>query len=299
MDARARHHSDFDAAHVSARGRAAPRHTFRRQPAARHCDARPGARIYRALLRVPDDQEIAIGIASAVQVRSKDPRGVVAGLDRIALDRLPGASPFDLLRELWLAPLLPAGLLLLAIGALILRLPRLLVGGTPALVLAALALLASQLPEARLRLASYVFAIGATSVAALALLTLLWHVPRLWPSTDRRSYNWLLVLFVVLVALAFIPTIKSDGMGYYVYLRSLTIDGDLNFGNDYRGWPDQQTPDQHITPRTATGYYVNTSRSGRRCCGARCMARRTRSCLVAARWANPGRPMATRRSTSC
>jgi len=218
---------------------------------------RPGARTYRALLRVPDDQEIAIGIASAIQVRSKDPRGVVAGLDRIALDRLPGASPFDLLRELWLAPLLPAGLLLLAIGAMLLRLPRLLIGGTPALALAALALLDSQLPEARLRLASYVFAIGATSVAALALLMLLWHVPRLLPSTDGRSYNWLLALFIVTVTLAFIPTIKSDGMGYYVYLRSLTIDGDLNFGNDYRDWPDQQTPGEHITARTATGYYVN------------------------------------------
>ena len=217
----------------------------------------PGARVYRALLRVPDDQEIAIGIASAAQVRSKDPRGVVAGLDQIALDRLPGAGPFDLLRELWLAPLLPAGLLLLAIGALLLRLPRLLIGGTPALVLAALALLDPQLPEARLRLASYVFAIGATSVAALALLTLLWRLPRLWPSTDRRAYNWLLVLFAVTVVLAFTPTIKSDGMGYYVYLHSLTIDGDLNFGNDYRSWPDQQTPDQHVTPQTATGYYVN------------------------------------------
>ncbi len=101
------------------------------------------------------------------------------------------------------------------------------------------------------------FAIGAVSVAALALLILLRYLPRLWPSTDGRAYNWLLVLFVVTVVLAFTPTIKSDGMGYYVYLRSLTIDGDLNFGNDYRGWPDQQTPDEHVTPRTATGYYVN------------------------------------------
>ena len=42
-----------------------------------------------------------------------------------------------------------------------------------------------------------------------------------------------------------------------MYLRSLTIDGDLNFGNDYRSWPDQQTPDEHVTPQTATGYYVN------------------------------------------
>src|SRR3954463_12008371 len=36
----------------------------------------PSARIYHALLRAPDDQELAIGIASVEKVRSKDPRGV-------------------------------------------------------------------------------------------------------------------------------------------------------------------------------------------------------------------------------
>jgi hypothetical protein len=217
----------------------------------------PGARVYRALLYAPDDEEIAIGVASEGAVRSKDPRGVVAGLDQIALDSLPGASPFGLLRELWLAPLLPAGLLLLAIGALLLRLPRLLMAGIPALAMAVLALLDPLLPTARLRLASYVLAIGAACVAALVVLLLLRRLPRLWPSTDRRAYNWLLALFAVTIVLAFTPTIKSDGMGYYVYLRSLTIDGDLNFGNDYRGWPDGRPPEEHVTPQTATGYYVN------------------------------------------
>jgi hypothetical protein len=217
----------------------------------------PSARVYHVLLRAPDDRELAIGIASVEPVRSKDSRGVVIGLDQIALDRLPDARPFGLLRELWLAPLLPAGLLLLAISALLLRLPQLLVGGTPALALGALALIDPLLPAARLRLATYVFAIGVTAVVTLALLLLLRRLPRLWPSTDRRAYNWLLVLFAITVVLAFTPTIKSDGMGYYVYLRSLTIDGDVNFGNDYRGWPDQQTPDEHITPQTPTGYYVN------------------------------------------
>src|SRR5215207_5590405 len=35
----------------------------------------PGARVYRALLRAADDQELAIGIASITPVRSKDSRG--------------------------------------------------------------------------------------------------------------------------------------------------------------------------------------------------------------------------------
>src|SRR5215212_1705071 len=56
----------------------------------------PGARVYRALLRSPGDQELAIGIASAMQIRSKDSRGVVVGLDQIALDRLSGIRAFDL-----------------------------------------------------------------------------------------------------------------------------------------------------------------------------------------------------------
>src|SRR5215212_9669798 len=56
----------------------------------------PGARVYRVLLPSPGDQELAIGIASAMQIRSKDSRGVVVGLDQIALDRLSGIRAFDL-----------------------------------------------------------------------------------------------------------------------------------------------------------------------------------------------------------
>jgi len=258
----------------------------------------PGSRVYRALLHIPSDQEIAIGITSDMEVRSKDPRGIVAGIDRIALDARPGTAFFSVVRELWSTPLLPAGLLLLAGCAVLLErrsstiakvaknakeyrsipfpnplrswhssrlkylanvlgLPQLLVGGVPALTLAALALLDPLLPEMRLRLASYVFAIGLTACGALALLTLLRRLPRLWPNCDMRAYRWIVATFALAVVLAFTPTIKSDGMGYYVYLRSLTIDGDLNFGNDYLNWPDQKTPGEHLTPKTATGYYVN------------------------------------------
>src|SRR5262249_6404609 len=217
----------------------------------------PGPRVYRTLLRAPDSHEIAIGIASDMEIRSKDPRGIVVGLDWIRLDSLPGRQAFGLAREIWAAPFLPIGLLLLAVCAVLLRLPRVMIGGAPALALGALALLAPLVPEARLRLASYVFAIGLTALAAFGLLTLLRRFPRLWPNTDLRAHNWMVAIFAVTVTLAFTPTIKSDGMGYYVYLRSLTIDGDLNFGNDYRDWPDQKTPGEHVTPRTATGYYVN------------------------------------------
>jgi hypothetical protein len=257
----------------------------------------PGARVYRALLRAPGGPEIAIGIASDTETRSKDPRGIVVGLDRIELDVLPGTRPLGLARELWSAPFLPAGLLLLALSALLLvsrssstakdaksakvnvsmphpsrslRIRRrlkhlatmsgvrgLLPGVVPVLALLALALLDPLLPEVRLRSASYIFAIGLTSAMALGLLALLRRLPRLWPSTDARAHSWIVAIFVVTAVLAFTPTIKSDGMGYYVYLRSLTIDGDLNFGNDYLNWPGQKRPGEHVTPRTTTGYYVN------------------------------------------
>ncbi|HEU5098661.1 MAG TPA: hypothetical protein VFU22_06570 [Roseiflexaceae bacterium] len=255
----------------------------------------PGPRVYRALLRVPTDREIAIGIASDTEVRSKDPRGIVVGVDWIALDARPDSSRLDIARELWSAPFLPAGLLLLAgcialllepwshtrgkpakdakgntpipspdssaplrlrSSASALGLPHLLVG-VPALALVALVLLDRLLPDMRLRLASYVFAIGLTALAALAALTLLWRLLWLWPNSDRLAYRWIVATFALAVVLAFTPTIKSDGMGYYVYLRSLTIDGDLNFGNDYLDWPSQKTPGEHLTPRTSTGYYLN------------------------------------------
>jgi hypothetical protein len=228
----------------------------------------PGPRVYRALLRAPSDQEIAIGIASDAEVRSKDPRGIVVGVDRVALDASPGASGLAVARELWSAPFLPAGLLLLAGCAMLLQpwskssrntvgVSQLLVGAVPALALAALALLDAPLPNMRLRLASYVFAIGLTAFAALAALALLRRLPRLRPNSDRRAQRWIVAAFALAVVLAFTPTIKSDGMGYYVYLRSLMLDGDVNFGNDYLDWPDQKIPGEHLTPQTATGYYLN------------------------------------------
>ena len=163
----------------------------------------------------------------------------------------------SLLRELWLAPLLPAGLLLLALSALLLRLPRLLIGGIPALALAALVLCRLLLPAARLRLASYVFAIGAAAVAALVVLVLLRRLPHLWPSNDRRAYNWLLALFAVagcacLYAddqerrhgLLCVPALADDRRRCEIWERLSRL---ARSANSRRA----------CHPQTATGYYVN------------------------------------------
>jgi hypothetical protein len=216
-----------------------------------------GMREYRMLLRVPTNREIAIDITSDPQTHAGDSRALAVGIDQIALDELSGPSIFDLVRELWSAPLLPAGLLLIALCALLLRLPTLLIGGLAALTLGALVLLDQLLPAARLRMASYPFAIGITVVTALVLIALLQRRPRLWPNSDAQAVRWIMILFVVTVVLAFTPTVKSDGVGYYVYLHSIMMDGDLNFGNDYRDWPDQKSPNEYLTTQTATGYYLN------------------------------------------
>lgn len=51
--------------------------------------------------------------------------------------------------------------------------------------------------------------------------------------------------------------IQSDGVGYYSYIRSIVIDRDLDFENEYKAlWPDRfGTPQYHM--RTDTGYIPN------------------------------------------
>jgi len=49
---------------------------------------------------------------------------------------------------------------------------------------------------------------------------------------DARARRILTVLF--LLSLAFVnPWVRGDGVGYYAYVRSLLIDGDLHFENEY------------------------------------------------------------------
>src|SRR5207302_10792744 len=73
----------------------------------------------------------------------------------------------------------------------------------------------------------------------------------------------LAAMFVVTLPLA-TPLIRGDGVGYYAYARSMLIDGDLRFAQDWldgnasfvRGATDasgQIRPDQY----TPTGYVAN------------------------------------------
>ena len=70
-------------------------------------------------------------------------------------------------------------------------------------------------------------AAGETETASLAARVL---------NRCRRSElcEWLLVVAFILTVPFINPYIRGDGNGYYSYIRSLVIDGDLHFENEYR-----------------------------------------------------------------
>jgi hypothetical protein len=217
----------------------------------------PELRAYQVLFAAPDAQELMIGITSDRRLSDADPRGLGVAIDSVRV-RLPNApTATDLLNEVRLAPFLPLGLLLLVGCALLLRLPRGALVVAPALGPAVGALGGMRLPETQLRLASHVTTFALIAFVAIALFLGLRRVPALLPRTDQRARQWLVVVFLVVLCGSFAPQVRSDGFGYYVYLRSLTMDGDLNFGNEYREWPYQSKPSQNLLRTTTTDHYVN------------------------------------------
>ncbi len=75
----------------------------------------------------------------------------------------------------------------------------------------------------------------------------------------RQIAGWSATALVVSAALWFTPTIASDGVAYYAYLRSLAVDGDLEFTNEFAGpdVPFQHPPTRYATTRTITGRAAN------------------------------------------
>jgi hypothetical protein len=217
----------------------------------------PELRAYQVLFAAPDAQELMIGITSDRRLSDADPRGLGVAVDSVRMRLLYTPSATDLLNEVRLAPFLPLGLLLLAGCALLLRLPRGALIVVPALGPAVVALGGVRFPETQLRLASHVTTFALIAFVAIALFLGLRRVPALLPRTDQRARQWLVVVFLVVLCGSFAPQVRSDGFGYYVYLRSLTMDGDLHFGNEYREWPYQSKPSQNLLRTTATDHYVN------------------------------------------
>jgi hypothetical protein len=183
----------------------------------------------------PGDLFIGLHIPRLVH---DDPRELGVVVTRIALTGIED-HPAALLPELALLPLLPLALALLGLAAVWTRtfsgvgwradhwlvLP-------PAFILATLAGLGQALPSTGLLLASYVLYITLLLIGVLLGLTALQHYPQLRPNTDQRAQGWIVAAFAISVALTAIPSMEADGVGYYAYLRSLTIDGDLQFRNE-------------------------------------------------------------------
>lgn len=146
---------------------------------------------------------------------------------------------------------LPLTLALLMLLAWMLRLSPRWIAGLPLLALVATAGLAASLPwESR----AVQPAFQSLLVAALAGVALwLWSRAR-----GRRGFGALLVgVWVLSTLLFFTPVIQHDGTGYYAYVRSLFVDGDLRFADelDPARSPFRTTDLSHST--TSTGYTPN------------------------------------------
>ena len=176
-----------------------------------------------------------------------------------ALNGLSTTPWNGIVAELWQMPLLPLTLLLSGLLGLrstqSRRLSILLCISTPLLVLAILSLGTILFPNMGLLLAEYALCITITIGLALVLLRLLRHFPQLRPDDDQRAHYWIVLTFVLALAFTFSPSMRSDGVGYYVYLRSLAIDGDLHFDNEYDALLPVYKPGD--VPTLKTGYLAN------------------------------------------
>jgi len=80
----------------------------------------------------------------------------------------------------------------------------------------------------------------------------------------RHPWRWAAALLIVLTVLTFTPTMSADGVEYYAYLRSLAVDHDLEFTNEYIGpdVPFERVPTALARNRSPTGYAQNLASVG-------------------------------------
>ncbi len=217
----------------------------------------PAHRTYRLLVAPAPQVLTSVRMEISPLKPADDLRALGLALDRVAVEPLAPSTLGGLIREAWMAPYLPLGIIFLVIGAGLLRLPLSVVSILALSVVGGLALAGCVVPEARLALAAYLTVFAG---AAALLLVGAEAVRRLdlWPADDRRAHRWLIAVFIATFAVAFVPGVGSDGAGYFAYLHSLFFDGDLNFANEYREMPFPHVPrNLDALYQPATGYYSN------------------------------------------
>jgi hypothetical protein len=198
---------------------------------------------------LPAGEALTIGLAQTMPqtIDGRQLGMIVSAVRRPALGWRTG--------ELWGVRRLLVGLpLTLALLAGLGRIARLPARGMLLLLLPALAaaaLLALRAPwEARAMQPALQWLIGGALGGAG-----LWRFRKL---VARVSWPALIVGVWCASLLFFSPEITSDGIGYYAYVRSVFIDGDLNFTNEFDA---QQSPFTHIPtiiPAPRPGYLVNS-----------------------------------------
>lgn len=220
-------------------------------------------RVYRVLIAPNwlDGGTLNLGFDGEPRQLEGDPRRLLALVDRAAATRLDSRPRLVALATA--APFLPLSALLLLLAARGLRLPSAATLLLPALALAGIAYLLRQEPAAARSAARLLLAAALLACTALAATALLRRTPRLWASTNRSAAAWIVGAWVVALTLFFTPRIASDGVLYYVYLRSLAIDGDWDFANEF----SPQSPLTHVlevdeTERMASGYFANAASVG-------------------------------------
>ncbi|HEX9439304.1 MAG TPA: glycosyltransferase family 39 protein, partial [Roseiflexaceae bacterium] len=90
---------------------------------------------------------------------------------------------------------------------------------------------------------------------------------RWWRRSGRRlrhPWRWAAALLLLLTALLFTPGMSADGVEYYAYLRSLAVDHDIEFTDEFKGpeVPFDRVPEWLATNRGPTGYAQNLASVG-------------------------------------
>jgi hypothetical protein len=80
----------------------------------------------------------------------------------------------------------------------------------------------------------------------------------------RRPWRWAAAGLILLAILLFTPGMSADGVEYYAYVRSLAVDGDIEFTNEFKdpAVPFERVPEWLATNRSPTGYAQNLASVG-------------------------------------
>jgi len=109
---------------------------------------------------------------------------------------------------------------------------------------------------------------AARTLAQLFLAAaLLVEVARWWSGSTRlrrHPWRWAAAGMLLLTVLFFTPSMSADGVEYYAYVRSLAVDHDIEFTDEFKGpeVPFERVPEWLATNRSPTGYAQNLASVG-------------------------------------